>query len=132
MKRLLIVLLFLPTFSYAQSYLCVTEASAGIDYDLPSDKPIGRVFAPDSKYILKFESGLWKVNFFGSDYKINKCGYRGVYIDCKDMAHNFTFDSERKNFVMYSVLGAHGLYKRNDGSEFKLTPMIEVGDCSEI
>jgi len=132
MKRLLIVLLFLPTFSYAQSYLCITEASAGIDYDLPSDKPIGRAFARETKYILKFESGLWKVNFFGSDYKMNECAYRGVYIDCKDFAYNFTFESERKNFVMYSVLGAHGLYENEDGSKFEVNPMIEVGDCSEI
>lgn len=138
--------MFLPTLSFAESYLCIAEASGGVKYNESTGKWRGVEFIADSKYVVKKENNKWVVNRFGSDFDLTYGqGCNGSELNdadaiwdrlfCQTIGGQMQVDVKNLRYVKSYIVGYQDedLLKLDLPIELSIeTPLVEVGDCSEI
>jgi len=133
MKKLLLLLFLIPNLVMADSYLCISDAAGGAEYDAKTKQYKSTVFKTGLKYILKKEGDNWDFDEFGTEPKIISS-----LIDCKEDKNSlmcntffgqfgFTYD-ELRYFQTYTF----GFYPTTDTLGSTDSPYIELGSCSKI
>ena len=142
MKKLLLTFLMIPNLVLADTYLCVSDASAGTKYDIYNDKYESVAFSSGRKNILKTgnENRFYK---FGKDTYETRAGevkYKNLFsqvggkaecdetreeLICKINDGYFRFHFAKLKYVTVS----HSGYFTNTKNA---VPNIEIGTCSKI
>jgi len=65
MKKLLLLLFLIPNLVMGESYLCISENSAGMKIDRNNKTRKDTAFKVNSKYIVKKIKGEWRFKYFG-------------------------------------------------------------------
>jgi|GEM_PF-6816340 len=123
----LVCLILFSGAAYAESYFCVAEASAGVEYGGKNGVQANIYNVSDMKFIQTNESGTWQVKRLGDDY--------ATYDKCSSI-----YFCERKQ-------GYTGVFMRDGNGTFTATMMfgqstksvskvqtlaVAVGKCSKI
>ena len=138
MKKLLLLILLLPTLSFAElnSFLCIAEGSGGLIYNKATKKLEGTKFKTETKLVVReTEDYKWSVKQFGSDFELayNGCDERifenkRLYLVCDIYGGQLVFHIKELRFVKTYTAG---YIIEPDTTTFD-TPHIEAGDCSQI
>ena len=142
MKKLLPLIFLLPTLSFAESYLCIAEASGGVSYNEATDKWNGVSFSPDNKYVVKKENNKWVMNEFGKDFdllygqgcedsELSDVNSTWDRIFCSIIGGEVQVDVKNLRYIRTYTVG----YQDKVLKELNFpidTPFVEVGDCSKI
>ena len=136
MKKLLILLLIIPMISFADSYLCIGEASGGVYFDEKTFEASGMAFKPTTKLIFRKEGSGWIVSNFGeqnplADCKNIKSGTEVAALECQYLQGTARFSFNYLRFIHIYEGGWTGPEKLGDVI-FRDTPNVEVGKCSKI
>ena len=144
MKRLLLILLMIPNFLLADTYLCISDASAGAVYDSYSKKFKSTGFTVGLKHILKTgeeyryhefgndsfttrDGQVKYINLFRQvDSGIAECVETDEELVCKLRDGYFRFNFAQLRYVTVSHRGY--FQKGHKGA----TPYMEIGACSNI
>jgi len=125
---LLLIVVLLPMSVNAESYLCITEHSAGFIYDKNTKEWESAEFKADSKYIVSRSDGdiiPWSVVKHGKNLIMDLCteDFENGYLKCD----KFTMGKENMRFILVNTYGfvIHG----NEGED---TPNMEIGKCSRL
>lgn len=138
MKKLLflsVFFLFNVNFVYAESYMCIAEASGGVFYDTQSKNWIGAIFNADEKLMIKktpedSEDAKYRVYDYGKvfpRYVCEKDFKDNGYLFCSSAVGFFKFN---KNNLRFLSSYEAGYVDGNDNNEN--TPFISVGKCSPM
>lgn len=109
-----------------QTYFCVSEAAGGLMFNPTLKAWTGTNFKPQTKWLVKIESGFAKVKQFDdSDYI--SCGKLSEYgvVSCNIFFGGFIFNNKTLRFQSTYLIGYVGGEDSNDN-----TPHIEAGSCS--
>jgi hypothetical protein len=146
MKRLLLILLTIPNLVLADTYLCISDAAGGAQYDSNSKKYKSVGFKVGSKHILKtgdenryYEFGKDTFTTRDGQVKYNnlfrqigggiaECDETGEELVCKLKDGYFRFNFAQLRYVTVS----HSGYFVDRGLAQYATPYIEIGACSNI
>ena len=138
MKKLLLLFLLLPTLSFAETYLCITDAADGVFYNDATKKFQGTSFGNNNarKYLLKNKNDEWKFSYFGeADFEVpceeGKAPTDGSKLTvhrafCGILAGQFVMDILKMRFAKTHWDG----FENEDKNT--ATPSVEVGSCSKI
>jgi len=123
----------------AESYLCITDASGGVNFNERTGKYEGKGFKSGRKYVLKklknstfdgIEFGTWSWNKFGEkNEKLNLFGCKDIEIlellQCDTGGGQFYFNYGKLRFALSNMLGFYQSDPNDD-------TYLEVGSCSKI
>jgi len=135
MKKLLLFLFLIPNLAVAESYLCIAEASGGVEYNKSQKKFQGTGFNTDAKYILKKDGVKWIFSRFGKEpTELEECKEYSLenevyWISCKIIAGRFHMNLKPLRFYRTYTAGYLPPKKNEPVVD---TPFIEVGSCSSI
>ena len=134
MKKLLLLLLLIPNLVMAESYLCISEAAAGVRYFPSQKKYESERFSNDRKIIFKKEQDNWTVSEFGkaSDpdaaCSVQIVGGKKVGVTCGVWGGEYILNFKALRYRYFHLIG----WLPPPGGGETDTPLIEVGKCSSI
>lgn len=118
----------------AEQYICVSEVSSGVLYDVKINKWRAASFKAGDRYVLsQDEAQSWILKKLGDEDPSSTCkdGFSdsGWLQGCEDQVHDFTFN---KNSLRFQLIYKGGYVKQT--RKFKdlesHTPTIQIGKCA--
>jgi hypothetical protein len=124
--RFLLLLCIFSASSYADTFLCVGEAGAGVDEGIES-KPYKRIAANiydvrAQKYLLSNDSGSWTVKSIADEGFHLKCENEYVCQLPGDAVRSFTRSRKTGNFTLVKSVAVH--------NEAVLSTIVVKGRCT--
>ena len=121
----LILCLWMPSWGWAENYLCIPEKAVGL---LPDDNFQATFFKPTMKYIVSTEKKT--LTLFGRDVPhVDSCEITTGVVNCDDDLTQFTIHRRNLKFMVYHMDWA---YVWADETEFAKAPMIAIGTCTKF
>lgn len=137
MRFLVFLFLLLPSTVWGESWLCIVEASGGLEYDTKAQEWKSVTFNPGKRYVLRpfegnegFSDYSWQVSEFGERLRFAKCeAFDSVgVLSCITNTGGFTFD---KNQLTFRYVYLPGIFLP-EKHKARNTPNISTGKCAQI
>ena len=134
MKYLILLTFFFPIISYSNSYLCISEAAAGIKQNYGQNTFKSMRFHEGRKYIVKQINNEWKAFPFGekddsSRANIAKCEIfnNDSLLVCETLEGIFKANFNELSFIAFS----EGDWVKKDRA-YMGDAGVEIGSCSAL